>query len=302
MDRFSQRAKDQSGDLVDEQHEHLPVFELYVSRARRLLRASYRRLLHRKLRSKEDIRHFYDSEFLSDISFMNYGYATEEDAPLPDNDRSEYFSYQLYKQVVDGVDLTGQRVLEVSCGHGAGANYLTRLFQIGSLTALDYSIGGIHIARDKYGANPALRFSLGDAELLPFADNTFDVVVNIEAATCYNSRKQFFSEVQRVLKSGGWFLYCDILFVPYDPSGDLVNSNLAIQHQRDITNNVIRSLDLDSKRREALIKRHVGKADDRWFKAWAGVKGYGVHKGLVEGKRSYILIRAKKLAELGLAQ
>ena len=50
----------------------------------------------------------------------------------------------------------------------------------------------------------------GNAEKLPFADQSFDAVINVEASHCYPRFPQFLDEVARVLRPGGHFLYTDV--------------------------------------------------------------------------------------------
>jgi ubiquinone/menaquinone biosynthesis C-methylase UbiE len=54
-------------------------------------------------------------------------------------------------------------------------------------------------------------FVHGDAQSLPFADESFDVVINIEASHGYPDFPRFLAEVARVLRPGGRFLYADVL-------------------------------------------------------------------------------------------
>jgi ubiquinone/menaquinone biosynthesis C-methylase UbiE len=49
----------------------------------------------------------------------------------------------------------------------------------------------------------------GNAEDLPFADESFDAVLNVEASHLYPHFPRFLAEVARVLAPGGRFLYAD---------------------------------------------------------------------------------------------
>jgi len=63
-----------------------------------------------------------------DVVFLNIGY--EEDPPmalpLAESDEPNRFHIQLYHRIATQADLGGKRVLEVGCGHGGGASYLSR--------------------------------------------------------------------------------------------------------------------------------------------------------------------------------
>ena len=121
-----------------------------------------------------------------DWLFFNYGY--EEDPPmalpLAASDEPHRFFIQLYHRTATQVDLSGKRVLEVSCGHGGGASYLTRTLHPASYTGLDLNPAGIEFCRKRHNL-AGLDFVHGDAENLPFADQSFDAVVNVEASHLY---------------------------------------------------------------------------------------------------------------------
>ncbi len=154
-----------------------------------------------------------NSRFLSgeDTVFLNWGY--EEDPPmalpLAKSDEPHRYAIQLYHRVASQADLTGKRVLEVSCGHGGGASYLMRTLSPASYTGLDLNPVGLDFCRRKHQL-PGLDFVEGNAEKLPFPDQSFDVVINVEASHCYPHLTRFLDEVARVLRPGGHFLYADV--------------------------------------------------------------------------------------------
>jgi ubiquinone/menaquinone biosynthesis C-methylase UbiE len=88
-------------------------------------------------------------------------------------------------------------VLEVSCGHGGGASYLTRTLKPASYTGLDYNPDGVTYCR-KHHHLPGLDFVHGDAENLPFPDESFDAVINVEASHAYPQLSRFLAEVARL--------------------------------------------------------------------------------------------------------
>jgi ubiquinone/menaquinone biosynthesis C-methylase UbiE len=146
-----------------------------------------------------------------DLVFLNFGY--EEDppmaVPLAASDEPNRLPIQLYHRTATQVDLAGKQVLEVSCGHGGGASYLTRTLRPASYTGLDLNPAGIDFCRNRHNL-PGLDFVHGDAENLPFPDQSFDAVLNVEASHCYPRFTRFLAEVARVLRPGGHFLYTDL--------------------------------------------------------------------------------------------
>jgi len=146
-----------------------------------------------------------------EMLFINWGY--EEDPPmalpLSASDEPARFCIQLYYRTATQVDLSGKRVLEVSCGHGGGASYLVRTLRPASYTGLDLNRAGIDFCQKRHNL-PGLDFVPGDAENLPFPDQSFDAVINIEASHLYPQFPRFLAEVARVLRPGGHFLYADL--------------------------------------------------------------------------------------------
>jgi ubiquinone/menaquinone biosynthesis C-methylase UbiE len=145
-----------------------------------------------------------------DVVFFNFGY--EEDPPmalpLAPSDEPNRFGIQLYHLTATQVDLNGKQVLEVSCGAGGGASYITRTLRPASYTGLDLNPASVDLCRKRHKL-PGLDFVQGDAQDLPFADETFDAVINVEASHQYPNFERFLAEVARVLRPGGHFLYAD---------------------------------------------------------------------------------------------
>jgi len=145
-----------------------------------------------------------------DVVFFNFGY--EEDPPmalpLDASDEPNRFGIQLYHMTATQVDLAGKQVLEVSCGAGGGASYITRTLRPASYTGLDLNPASVDLCRKRHKL-PGLDFVQGDAQDLPFADESFDAVINVEASHQYPDFERFLAEVARVLRPGGHFLYTD---------------------------------------------------------------------------------------------
>ena len=181
-----------------------------------------------------------------DLVFLNLGY--EEDPPmalpLEASDEPNRFFIQLYHRTATQVDLTGKRVLEVSCGHGGGASYLVRTLGPASYTGLDLNRAGIDFCRKRHQL-PGLDFVCGNAENLPFADQSFDAVINIEAASYYPRFPRFLAEVARVLRPGGHFLYADLR--PRDQIAkweeELGDAPMRLMSERDISEQVARGVE-----------------------------------------------------------
>ncbi|WP_369829707.1 phthiotriol/phenolphthiotriol dimycocerosates methyltransferase [Mycobacterium sp. E2479] len=227
-----------------------------------------------------------------DVLFLNYGY--EEDPPmslpLTPGDEADRYPIQLYHRTATQADLAGKDVLEVSCGHGGGASYLVRTLRPASYTGLDLNTVGIEFCRKRHTL-PGLKFVQGNAESLPFADRSFDAVVNVEAAINYQNVPRFFAEVERVLRPGGRFLYADIRYADEIPAweADLANIPMRLLSERVINAEVMRGLEKNRfvdqiTRRLPNIASLRGIAND-----YAGGPGSLIYRRLGNGEASYRL-------------
>lgn len=171
---------------------------------------------------KRSYKQFYDvvseqlnaSVFGEFSFFLNYGY-------LPDGSREyavveppEQFvnrnSVKLVLELIGDSPIDGKRVLDVGCGRGGTVFTLKNFFKPASVTGLDLSSTAIEFDKKAHGDDRTF-FHEGDAENLPFVNESFDVVTNIESSHSYPNIHRFYSEVYRVLTPGGYFLYTDAL-------------------------------------------------------------------------------------------
>lgn len=214
----------------------------------------------------------FTRRFADQVRLINLGY--EEDPPmdlsLPPSDEPSRFMIQLYHRIAAQVDLTGKSVLEVSCGHGGGASHVVRTLGPSSYTGLDLNRAGIEFCRATYDL-PGLRFVHGDAENLPFSDDSFDAVLNVEASHGYPHFPRFLGEVARVLRPGGHFLYADLRSIAAIAEWEaaLAEAPLRVLSQRCIDEEVSRGLIGVSQRVHDLV-------DGRFPRFVLGVIRYGM--------------------------
>ena len=90
-------------------------------------------------------------------------------------------------------------VVEAACGTGQGLGYIIEIAN--SLEAGDYSEDILKIARKHYGHRIALQQF--DAQNMPFADNSKDVIILFEAIYYIPDAERFVRECKRVLRSDG---------------------------------------------------------------------------------------------------
>lgn len=225
-----------------------------------------------------------------ELVFINWAY--EEDPPmalpLEASDEPNRAHINLYHRTATQADLSGKRVLEVSCGHGGGASYLMRILQPASYTGLDLNPAGIRFCQKRYKLL-GLDFVQGNAEKLPFEDESFDVVLNVEASHCYPHFPRFLAEVVRVLRPGGYFPYADLR-----PSNEiaeweayLADTPLRQLSQKEINAEVLRGIEKNSQKSRDLVDRHLPAFLRFAGREYIGVQGTQLYRYLESGDISY---------------
>lgn len=102
----------------------------------------------------------------------------------------------VYLRVLDLV--RNARVLEAGCGEGYGANLLSQSADV--VVALDYDPYATDHAHATY---PHVGVVRGNLVALPFADQSFDVVVSLQTIEHLWDQEEFVSECMRTLTPGG---------------------------------------------------------------------------------------------------
>lgn len=213
-----------------------------------------------------------------DLLFLNHGYAEPGHMPntveLPPELEHHRYPIQLYDLLAKRRDWHDTDALEVSCGLGGGVMYVDRQYRPRTMTGLDISTASIDACRRRYGGS-RLRFEAGDAQAMPFADLSFDIVINVESSLNYPDFSTFLREVDRILKPGGTFLFAD-----YRRGGKMAKLRQAlsgmgydVETMTDITAGIVRGLELGLERKRALIDRHVAFPLRGIVRGFAGLSG-----------------------------
>lgn len=224
-------------------------------------------------------------------TFMNYGYEPLDPAVRPllaAADEPDRYSIQLYHYVATAVPLTGLDVLEVGSGRGGGASYIKRYLAPNTMTGVDFSPAAINFSRTRHKVDN-LTFIPGDAEALPFADETFDAVINVESSHCYGSMTQFVSQVVRVLRPGGYFLFADFRAsqASVQLERHLTQAGLEVVRKVDITPNVLSALDTYNDAKLALIQQQMHWWMRKLFQNFAAVKGSPLYESFKDHSMVY---------------
>jgi ubiquinone/menaquinone biosynthesis C-methylase UbiE/uncharacterized protein YbaR (Trm112 family) len=114
------------------------------------------------------------------------------------------------REITDRLEPNGGRVLEVSIGPGVNLPYLVSRGDVGEIYGLDISPGQLSRCRE-YVAHRGwdIQLQLGNAEQLPYQDNTFDGVFHVGGINFFNDKKKAIDEMIRVAKPGSRILISD---------------------------------------------------------------------------------------------
>jgi malonyl-CoA O-methyltransferase len=136
------------------------------------------------------------------------------DRAAPGYDAAAVLQREVASRLLERLDLVRlkpQRILDVGSGTGACTAALARRYPKARLTALDLAPAMVRATRRRF--NPLTRrwrghgFVCGDAERLPFADASFDLIVsNLTLQWCADLERTF-GGLRRALAPGGLLLF-----------------------------------------------------------------------------------------------
>ena len=192
---------------------------------------------------------------------MNYGFIDDNPPELEPEDESDRLFIQLYHMNIRDVDLAGKQVLEVGSGRGGGASWIARTYAPTQLTGLDYSAAAVKLCNRMYGLQENLTYVEGNAMKLPFDDESFDVLYNVESSHCYSDMEGFINEAYRVLKPGGYFAWTDFRDEKTMNSIRKMFDKTKFEKLKDtdITQEVIQALDEISEQKEVQNRKGDGQ-------------------------------------------
>lgn len=108
--------------------------------------------------------------------------------------------------------VTSGKVLDVGTGTGILAIEFAKEIPGVEVVGLDLSDIVLELAREKAQkseASPRVSFKKGDAEDMPFENDTFDMVISGNTLHLIKNPIRMLNEIQRVLKTDGKFLISD---------------------------------------------------------------------------------------------
>src|SRR5262249_4492959 len=107
----------------------------------------------------------------------------------------------LWERVLELAELDGnERVADVGCGNGLYLGALERAGQRGLVAGLDFSPGMLPAAAERA---PHASLMIGDAQRLPFPDDSIDVALSMHMLYHVPDRAIAISELRRVVPADG---------------------------------------------------------------------------------------------------
>lgn len=100
-----------------------------------------------------------------------------------------------------------RRILDIGSGTGALLQKLAALYPDSRLTGADMAFGMGLAARERVAGNCRIEFVTADAEHLPFAESSFDLVLSTSTFQWLERLEPAFGELKRVLRPGGRFCF-----------------------------------------------------------------------------------------------
>jgi ubiquinone/menaquinone biosynthesis C-methylase UbiE len=121
--------------------------------------------------------------------------------------------YQSTKELADACNLNPKmKILDIGCGIGGTARFLVSSYNcfVSGLDIIDEYTKTASNLSELLNLNDKTEFKTGSATQLPYEGETFDVVWTEHVQMNIRDKNKFYSEVFRVLKKGGKFVFHDV--------------------------------------------------------------------------------------------
>lgn len=235
------------------------------------------------------------------VYFLNLGYAPDDnqqyavqEIPVTAINKN---SVKLILETIGDYDFDGKDLLEVGCGRGGNLYTIHQYYKPKSAVGVDLCKANVQFCYS-YLASQNISFAVGDAEKLPFGEESFDVIVNIESSSAYTNIESFYENVSKILRPGGFFLYADVIENSiFDANIEYLKS-LGMEELRytDITTNVLLSCYQEYRKKVLAYKgvEQLSKRED--LEDFIGMPGSKIYNNMKSGRKSYRIYNFRKQA------
>ncbi len=233
------------------------------------------------------------------VYFLNLGYVSDgspqyavRDVPLTAINKN---SVKLFLETTGDYNFNGKDLLEVGCGRGGNLYTIHQYYETRISTGIDLCMANIKFCQS-FLAGSNISFAVADAEKMPFADNSFDVIVNIESSSAYTDIKSFYHNVHRVLRTGGFFLYADVMENSIFDSNIKYLQSLGMEQIRytDITMNVLLSCYQEYRKKILAYKEAEIFARKEELEDFIGMPGSKIYNSMKSGRKTYRIYHFRK--------
>ena len=236
---------------------------------------------------------------LSDWTFMNYGYAhfeVSDEPKLEGLDEWNRYPIQLYHHLACKLDLNGCELLDIGSGRGGGADFIARNFPVEFVTGVDLSHEAVALCKTLHKKNKRVDYIQGDAENLPFDDDSFDAIISVEVTHCFVSIERFLEQVFRVLRPDGNLIITDFRTpVSFEVFfRQIENSAFEVIDTEDISANVVLALDKDHERKDEFCAKNLEGDVSVQFPHFAALQGSQTYQAFASGNYLYKTIHLKR--------
>lgn len=166
-----------------------------------------------------------------------------------------------------------EAVLDVACGPGIVAEHLAH--HAGLVVGIDLTEAMLKAAQDRCerAGLTNVRFELGNAEALPYADGSFDVVVSRLSFHHFPDPGRVLDEMRRVTRTGGRIAVADVTSADAPDESQLQNALEILRDPSHVRMLARAELQTLFESRGLRIAREVEWVRQRRFSEWAELTG-----------------------------
>lgn len=125
-------------------------------------------------------------------------------------DKAAFIEQEIGMRLLDRlacIKIQPLHILDLGCGTGYFSQQLKTMFPKAMIIGIDLAFGMVKYARDYRSNTNEILYSCADAENLPFADQSFDIIFSNCCITSANHLSDLSSELQRILRVDGLLLF-----------------------------------------------------------------------------------------------